>query len=348
MQHQGLQYYGIAGQRYHELVNSALKVALVAHLIVLPTFWLMGAHLLAQYNILSVLVFGFCIWLRKRGYIYPVIILAYSEVITHAVLASWQLGLDAGYQFYVSALAMLVLMNMSDRLFIKVFKMALLVITYLMIIVVFQEQEPVIRLSELHTLVLYNGNQIALMLIVAYLIYFYSKVVQVSEDRLYSMATRDQLTGLYNRRYIDDFAANFFSNPSRKHKHLSMLLIDADHFKAVNDTYGHGIGDQVLIAISESLNRCVRIEDVVGRWGGEEFIILLPDTDLKAAAEIAARIISTVADTTVETGEEFIQVTVSVGVVEKNNQMNFDQLTLCADKALYDAKSAGRNGYATY
>lgn len=345
MQSEQFGYHGVARQRYHQLVGTALKVALAAHLLVLPIFWLMGAHFLALYNVLSVFVFSLCIWLRKQGYILPVVVLAYSEVITHAVLASWHLGLDAGYHFYVPMLAMLVLMNLSERLWTKIYKIALLVTAYFTIILVFQGREPVIQLSEQNTLLLYNGNQISIMLIVAYLIYFYSRVVQVTEEQLYSMATRDQLTGLYNRRYVDDFAAHYFSSRSALKKPLSLLIIDVDYFKSVNDTYGHSIGDKVLETLAEQLTVCTRADDIAGRWGGEEFIILLPDTFLNDAAEIAQRIVLTMANSSTETGTGPVQVTVSIGVVEKLGHESFDQLTVRADQALYQAKSSGRNRY---
>jgi diguanylate cyclase (GGDEF)-like protein len=121
-------------------------------------------------------------------------------------------------------------------------------------------------------------------------------------------------------------------------------MIDADHFKKINDAYGHAVGDAVLVAIAKKIQHGLRTEDVLARFGGEEFVVMLPDTSLKHACEVAERIriaISNIALPVLPEGHRF---TVSIGVAERRGvQQSFDELLEMADQALYQAKKNGRN-----
>lgn len=160
-----------------------------------------------------------------------------------------------------------------------------------------------------------------------------------------NLAIKDHLTQLYNRRYFQEHAKKEFKRAERHNEPLSVLAIDVDYFKNVNDTYGHAIGDKVLFALSKNLELQTREHDIIARTGGEEFSILLPNTDLACAMEIAERIRSTQMNLANETDDNnSIFITVSVGIVTKTPAYeNFDEMFIAADKALYCAKSNGRN-----
>jgi len=161
-------------------------------------------------------------------------------------------------------------------------------------------------------------------------------------DALERMARTDALTGLFNRRHLDDELRRRHSDARRHHEPLSVLLLDIDHFKHVNDTYGHPVGDLVLTEFARILEAGTRDEDISGRWGGEEFLVILPRTDLHHAVEVADRIRQTVANSVVVSGRQAVSVTVSGGCVVGVSE-SVEGLLHQVDVRLYAAKNAGRN-----
>jgi diguanylate cyclase (GGDEF)-like protein len=158
----------------------------------------------------------------------------------------------------------------------------------------------------------------------------------------------DGLTGLYNRRWIDDALPRFITRYSRSDQALSVLIIDVDHFKRFNDTYGHPVGDKVLVVVGQTLRANLRPNDLVARYGGEEFLVILPDTDVAEGKIVADRVRVAVGDVklVVEGSPDLPQITISAGgACLTRNQPMADLLTT-ADRALYESKHAGRNRIA--
>ncbi|ASV55634.1 Serine phosphatase RsbU, regulator of sigma subunit [Lelliottia jeotgali] len=160
------------------------------------------------------------------------------------------------------------------------------------------------------------------------------------EQELEHAALRDSMTGLLNRRQF--YLITEQTNPSHlpaQHQ-FSLLLVDTDHFKSINDVFGHSKGDEVLISLSRMLEACSRKDDFVFRWGGEEFVILLPRTSLDAAMQVAETIRAEVARIAIPGLPRF---TVSIGVARHNPDESIDDLFKRVDDALYRAKNNGRN-----
>jgi two-component system cell cycle response regulator len=160
--------------------------------------------------------------------------------------------------------------------------------------------------------------------------------------RLESLIFEDSLTGLANRRYILTQLGSQVSGARRHGRPLSVAIVDIDHFKAVNDRHGHHMGDLVLVAVARALAENLRAEDHLGRLGGEEFLVVLPDTAAAAAARVTDKLRCEAALTVVEHEGERIAVTVSIGVATWRDERPEDLLRR-ADAALYDAKAAGRD-----
>ena len=156
------------------------------------------------------------------------------------------------------------------------------------------------------------------------------------------MSRTDFLTGLHNRRHVEDHLTMLGAAAKRHGYPLTVLLLDLDHFKRINDTLGHAAGDQVLVEVGSRLAGSLRVEDVLGRWGGEEFLVLLPHTSGEAAAVLAERLRHVVGDTPVTTGEGPVRVTVSLGGAAAEAPGEHDLLRL-ADEQLYAAKDGGRD-----
>jgi diguanylate cyclase (GGDEF)-like protein len=173
----------------------------------------------------------------------------------------------------------------------------------------------------------------------------------ISNEMLKYIGLTDALTGVYNRRYIDRRLLEEIARARRQERPLSVLYIDIDHFKQVNDSVGHQGGDEVLREVATRIKAELRISDALARFGGEEFVVLLIDADRQSAGMVAERIRGGVAGTTVElAGGEMVVVTVSVGVAtldgrrsEQPMEAVAQQLLAAADGALYQAKQGGRN-----
>jgi diguanylate cyclase (GGDEF)-like protein len=154
-------------------------------------------------------------------------------------------------------------------------------------------------------------------------------------------ASIDFLTGTYNRRHFIDTFRRDFAQSRRYRRSLALMMIDLDHFKSFNDTYGHPMGDRALQTVAQIIQQTVRAEDVVARYGGEEFIVGLPDTDLEGALIVAERIRSAVAEYPIEDARS---VTVSIGTALcQTTDERIAELIERADQALYEAKKRGRN-----
>lgn len=171
----------------------------------------------------------------------------------------------------------------------------------------------------------------------------YQGLLRETYEQSVSLALIDSLTGLYNRRYLFSHLGRLMADTAERHKPLALLMIDVDHFKLVNDTYGHTVGDDVLRQVTDILQDNVRNVDLVARLGGEEFVVVMPDTPESSAMAVADRLRSTVAATEMSVaGGETFSVTISIGCAMRSD-VGFEQLIERADAALYRAKNAGRN-----
>ena len=163
------------------------------------------------------------------------------------------------------------------------------------------------------------------------------------EEELRRLATIDSLTGINNRRHFLDLAQKEISRSIRYDRPFSMVMLDIDHFKKVNDTYGHSVGDKVLIEFCTVCLKQLRENDIMGRLGGEEFAIALVECSPEMAPNFAERIRQAVASHAVPTGSEEIRFTVSLGVTSLWQGCDLDSILERADNALYRAKENGRN-----
>jgi len=165
-------------------------------------------------------------------------------------------------------------------------------------------------------------------------------------QRLEEMASHDTLTGFLNRRAFQEHAIHLITLAKRHwNQYLSVLMVDADYFKQINDNYGHETGDRVLCKLSQTISENLRGTDLQCRWGGEEFLILMPDTESGGAGRIAQRLLQAIRSLRISVGDNnFLSLTVSIGIAElKQGDEELDTLINRADNALYLAKSLGRD-----
>lgn len=175
--------------------------------------------------------------------------------------------------------------------------------------------------------------------------------LELAHAELISMVNKDSMTGLYNRRYFNEISNTLLKISKRDDKSLSALMIDIDNFKSINDRFGHLVGDTVLKNIAVSMLNITRGSDVVVRFGGEEFIILLPSTDAKGAVLIAQKIRETIESTELiirDVGIVKYTVSIGIAVCDCDSDTDIDDLVHRVDVAMYDAKRSGRNKVVLY
>ncbi len=174
-------------------------------------------------------------------------------------------------------------------------------------------------------------------------------LLQEALEAISEISNRDGLTEIYNRRYLENRLSSEFDRTRRYGGTFSMILFDLDFFKKVNDTYGHLAGDQVLIEVAARVKEKLRTSDVLGRYGGEEFILILPETNQEGARVFAERVREAIALEPVIYENITIPVTVSMGVAEYQAGMaSYSSMTHQSDLALYASKAAGRNHVTCY
>ncbi|QKG69152.1 GGDEF domain-containing protein [Pseudomonas sp. B14-6] len=186
-------------------------------------------------------------------------------------------------------------------------------------------------------------NLLICLLVTLIVLLLLNRVIKRYQGKIQAQATLDSLTELPNRRGFDLLAAQAMLEARREPKPLTAMLLDLDHFKALNDTYGHLAGDQVLIGFARDLESCLRHSDIVCRWGGEEFIVLLKDTDGETGLMIAEKIRQHVEQQRYAYDGKELQLTVSIGLTTLQVDETLHTLLSRADHAMYRAKQAGRN-----
>ena len=178
-----------------------------------------------------------------------------------------------------------------------------------------------------------------------------TKELEVAHEELISIANKDPMTELYNRRYFNEISNTLLQISKREKNALSALMIDIDRFKVVNDSYGHLVGDEVLKRVAKILLEMIRESDIAVRFGGEEFIILLPGTELSGAAVIAQKMRKSIELAEIVLDDNsVVKFTVSIGIATCDcyNDIDIDDLVHHVDVAMYDAKRSGRNKVVLY
>lgn len=206
------------------------------------------------------------------------------------------------------------------------------------LIVAQQEAEAEQRIQE--TLMINLGVSFVISIIILILVYL---IIASYQNKLEVMATTDKLTGCANRQVFDILFEQALIQSKRSKQPLSAMMFDIDYFKQVNDQYGHPTGDVVLKNLILSVKNCIRESDTIFRWGGDEFLIILPESDLQTAAMVAEKVRENVAQLNLDFVGNALSVTISIGVACMSQSETVDALVNHADEALYNAKHKGRN-----
>ena len=228
----------------------------------------------------------------------------------------------------------------TEKLFVMVSSSALFFYCH-----VFQNNDPIVELSSQTENTIYTSAITIIILEIYFVMSIFSRANSKHHLKLKKLATIDPLTGLSNRRTLMAKGEELYQHAKRYQKVFSLLMIDVDHFKSINDTHGHAIGDAILKKVSQTLIDHTRASDITARYGGEEFIVLLPETDQSGAYVIAEQLRQKINEaTTLSSSGQTVTCSVSLGLASYDAlSTSFDSLLSQADIALYEAKNTGRN-----
>lgn len=336
--------------RFYVVTNYGYSVGMALHLFFIPLFAYLGVTELAIFNIISAIAFFSCVSINRKGRHNLALIIVSIKVCLHTILAIYLLGWSSGFFIYLLALVPLFFFNPMWSNTLKIALSVLVTILYLNLKLLSGMHPAVYALPIEQINQLYYLNSACIFLVLAFLSYSYSLAVQQTESALqksYSqiqhLAQTDPLTKLSNRRDTFERIESEVVRCKRNGKPFAIVLADIDNFKQFNDQHGHDCGDFVLIAAANTIKNMLRENDHIGRWGGEEFMILLPDTASNDAKVVSEKIRRTLNDKKYTFNNIECNITMTFGIGIYDGKSDIVSSIGQADKALNKGKQNGKN-----
>lgn len=332
-----------AADVFQQLMLAIAVIAALAHLSFIMVFDSAGVEAMARINMASVLVYALAGMLVQHRKPFLALNLMAFEIVAHGVLAVWAVGWDTGFHYYIILMIPVAIVSTLSN---AGFKAAIAVATallYLGLDLAFRKAEPVYALPPTVLNSLHYFNLASTLLILGLLATVYYWLVAEAQARLHEQASTDPLTQLRNRRFAMEAAQHEAAVFARGGRPLALVIGDVDHFKRINDEHGHELGDQALKAIAQALREGVRAIDHVARWGGEEFLVLLPGTEQEEARHVAERLRRQVQQISVLPKGRPVSLSITLGVSILAPGESVEHALARADRALYKGKENGRN-----
>ena len=328
--------------RKYVFINYLYFSCFITHMTFALIFKWIEANNLISFCLINACVYLFCILLNIKGFYRSGLAFFAVEVHLFILLCCFIFG-DVGFQYYLfPVVALLFLISFENETFRLVWAVTDSLI-FVGLNYYVTKQQPQGDFEPYALEILRFVNTYATFFFLGFAGYYSSQYAIKVEKTLKKIATTDTLTGLSNRR---DFISKIqveMARFDRSKKSFSVVMGDIDHFKKFNDTFGHKCGDYVLHQIAQIIKNSLRQQDSVGRWGGEEFILLLPETNLKEGDKVAEKIRNTIASNSFTYQKNKLTVTMSFGVSVYTHAVSMEEIIDKADKCLYFAKDAGRN-----
>ncbi|SIQ18086.1 MULTISPECIES: GGDEF domain-containing protein [Acidiphilium] len=267
--------------------------------------------------------------------------LIWAEVFGHATIGTLLSGWNSGYFFYLLMFVPTIAISMPRRR--AIILIAWLWAYFIALMILAATLHPLAPIGHAALVFLQAYNATVLIGMVTYFTLMYRRLAIAAEQKLQRLATTDPLTGLLNRRSTIEMAARSIAAAERGSADLSFILVDIDHFKLINDRFGHKAGDGILTTVAAELSELIRGEDILARWGGEEFLVVLPDTPIEGAAELATRFQERLTAFKPQIGDIHVSISLTMGISTLAPGESFDAAVARADQALYRGKDQGRN-----
>lgn len=328
--------------QFWQVAKRCCQIAATVDVAFFFLFHLLGSPILAWVNVVSVTMYVVAYRALARKQNGLAMSLIWAEVIIHAGLGVLLIGWESGFHYFLLMFIPALFVSMALRTAV-IFLVALWSY-YITLYLVMWVIEPLQPIAPGALLAVYLFNLSVVFAMFSYLSFFYLTMVTTANRKLRRMATTDSLTALFNRHQMTELAEKELARFQRTGRPVAFLVLDIDHFKAINDRHGHEVGDRVLIEVANLIKAQLRTQDLISRWGGEEFLAVLPDTGLDSAQASAERMRKALLahDWLATTGES-IDLTISAGVSELRPGDNLNSAISRADRALYRSKEGGRN-----
>ena len=340
----------------HQEILEILSIAvIVVHVLMVFLFHIMGVWQLSLYNIIVTAYYSYCYTTVREGKVRQGYILTFAEIVAQMVFTTLIIGWSVGFYAYVIALIPLYYyINMflgrgSDHPFMPFFWSMITFGIFLGTFILSLNVTPVTNLDMSQKVTIFIFNTFFAFQLIIWMSHFlvlgYKKTLNAMAERNASLdeaAGQDPLTKLFNRRTMEERLDEALEAAKKNGTIFSLVMGDIDFFKKINDTYGHDCGDVALVAVAEILKACVRDGDIVCRWGGEEFLLLVSG-NRGVATTVAERIRSRIENNVVEFGGNQIKFTMTLGVSTYAPGYSLDALVNQADENLYYGKEHGRN-----
>lgn len=327
-------------QLKNQLLKQVAWYCMGLHACLIITFLYVGVELLAIVNIMSVATWWFGIKLLERAQQSLALRIFSLEVTIHSILVCAIIGIDYGFQFYLWAASCLLLLDTQLKLKQAVLWCTMIIIMFACTYLVFEQPTQHINYDQfapyLHFL-----NVVVCGIPMIYTIGLIREITIGQQDELEMLAAHDSLTHLFNRRYAHNLIQQAYRSCMNNQQPICVVMADIDHFKRVNDQYGHEQGDEIIERVAQCLTQHLNNADIAVRWGGEEFLLVLPGYSMLKAQkhlEIIRQAIEAMTFTNAA-----LQITMSFGVAQWQAKCDFETVLKQADIALYKSKHKGRN-----
>jgi diguanylate cyclase (GGDEF)-like protein len=328
--------------RMFRVINYVARLGFAVHMAFVPLFVVLQVYPLAAFNVLSSLAWFAGYRVNQRGNHSLAVTLLSCEVVLHTALAVCLVGWSAGFQNYLMAAIPFAVFNHVWRTRTMVVVTAGVLVLYCLLYAVAVRVQPV----PIDPLVLEGISYLNAIVTFAALgvtSYFFREASQETERRVEDLANTDPLTQLPNRRRLWELLEFERLRSERSGRPFVVALADIDHFKKFNDTYGHHCGDAVLSHVATVMRASLRRTDALGRWGGEEFLFILPETPMQGALEVLEKVRRCVEEVPCPFGDQKYHVTVTFGAANFGRKQTLERCIREADEALYQGKEQGRN-----
>ena len=330
------------------LFRSLAILALAGHLLILAVTTAAAIWPLVIINVFSVMLYSTALLLNARRWYVAVLGIGLLEVSVHAVVATVLLGWGSGFHIYLLALVPLVFFFDPWSLRTRAWASGAIIVFY--VLFSWYAQQRLADDARWFIEWFRYGNLTVGSVVIAALSYYYGTAVRKAQidleeknRQLDELARTDPLTGLANRRESTTILEYESARSLRASDGFAVALIDIDYFKSINDEYGHDAGDLVLADLAQLLRSSLRAQDSVARWGGEEFLLILPQTRGEGAAVVSEKVRSAVENHSFALSSGEIHVTATVGVAIYDAASGIEAAVRAADESLYQGKQRGRN-----
>ncbi len=333
----------------YQVFYLVMVAAGLMHAFFLFLFLWLDIQELVAVNVLSCFVYLLCAHLfvndpdRKDYRLIAFITMV--EVIAHAYVVSYYIGLDSGFHYYILMLTVIPMINVGIAFYANLIRLVGTSIAYVFLLQWLGGASPIYQLDPNTLLFMHNANVVVLIFGIGTIWLNILHVLLKERTVLSDLATTDKLTGLYNRHGFMALVEQEVNEEIQRIDSLSILVLDVDLFKEVNDQYGHQCGDYVLSKLAKVMRAVLRKHEMIARWGGDEFIVLLPDTDETELSALAERLRLEVAKTAFNYQNHEVTISVSIGGTTYQPGDSFESLASRADRALYKGKNDGRNAF---